>query len=78
MKFFPNDIRAIVSTDENGNFSQERADAFKEFMNEERRIARADGWTKAINAVSALFRGDKDIASKISERGHSSNHFAQD
>lgn len=76
MKFFPNDIRAIVAMDENGEFSQERADAFAEFMNEERRIARGHGWTEGVNVVARSF-SDASIASKISERGHGSNFYLQ-
>lgn len=79
MKFFANDIRAMVAMDENGNFSQERADAFQEFMNEEKRNARADGWAKATKAISHSFANtDKDISAKIAERGHIGNHFAND
>lgn len=79
MKFFANDIRAMVAMDENGNFSQERADAFQEFMNEEMRNARADGWAKATRAIAYSFaKSDREISSKIAERGHNGNHFAND
>jgi len=79
MQFFSNDIRAIVAMDKDGNFSQERADAFQEFMKDEIQKARADGWAEATRAIAYSFANtDREISAKITERGHSRNHFAKD